>query len=173
MPREVDRFLFPKIPKTIVQPQHGNVRRHETHVDGIRRRRRRGRREFGGILSDGFRQVAQASVKRRPKVARRWAGRVGRRYGRAWQAGRASATGVWSKWQARREHDPTEGQDGVGNGGGGEGGYWRRRGQQLWLASEKSLPVRTVPRRQARRDHSDGGFMAVSSCCNLSRIFQF
>lgn len=99
--------------------------------------------------------MAQASVKRRLKVARRWAegqgSGSGGSDGRARQARRASITGEWSKWQARREHDPTEGQD----GGGDEGR------QQLWLASEKSLSVRTVPRWQARRDHSYGGFPAV------------
>lgn len=77
-------------------------------------------------------------------------------HGCARQARRASVTGVWPKRQARREHDPTEGQDGVGSSGRQE----RRRGLQLWLASEKSLTARTVPRRQARRDHSDEGFTA-------------
>lgn len=64
-------------------------------------------------------QVAQASVKRRPKVARRWAESVGSGSGgsgRARPARRASIAGERSKWQARREHDPTEGQDSGGRG---------------------------------------------------------
>lgn len=47
----------------------------------------------------------------------------------------------------------------------------RRRGHQLWLASEKSLTVRTVPRWQARRDHSHEGFSAFLSGLVSSRFF--
>lgn len=61
-------------------------------------------------------------MKRRPKVARRWAESVGSGSGgsgRARPARRASIAGERSKWQARREHDPTEGQDSGGPGGRG------------------------------------------------------
>lgn len=139
--------------KTRAQPKVGRRidRRHERI-----RIQRRGTRRAGSVrrrICDDFRQVAQASAKRRPKVARRWAESVGSGsggFGRARQAGRASIAGERSKWQARREHDPTEGQD---SGGG--------RGHQLWSASEKSLTVRTVPRWQARRDHSHERFSAI------------
>lgn len=141
--------------KTRAQPKVGrrNDRRHERI-----RIQRRGTRRAGSVrrrICDNFRQVAQASAKRKPKVARRWAESVGSGsggFGRVRQARRASIAGERSKWQARREHDPTEGQDSGGGGG---------RGHQLWSASEKSLTVRTVPRQQARRDHSHEGFSAI------------
>lgn len=55
--------------------------------------------------------------------------------------------GRWSKWQARREHDPTEGQDAAGTA--------------AVVGQREELAVRTVPKRQARRDHGNDGSSTV------------
>lgn len=55
--------------------------------------------------------------------------------------------GRWSKWPARREHDPTEGQE--------------RHGFVSVVGQREELVVRTVPKWQARRDHSNEGISAV------------
>lgn len=61
------------------------------------------------------------------RLFRRW-----RRMARLCSASEKSFDyGRWSKWPARREHDPTEGQDWLG--------------RHLWLTSEKSLRYGPYP----------------------------
>lgn len=140
VPREVD--LFSSYPFPLQQQQqrktHGMT---ETRVWQSRRRR-----------------MAQPSVKRRQKVARRWAkkwlrylGRVpdgggGVMWrGRAQQAGRASFTdGVRS---GQREESTIQRRD-------------RTVGGSV-VGQREELAVRTVLKRQARRDHGNEGISAV------------
>lgn len=120
VPREVDLFSSYPCPQQQQQQRIKNMdSRHGFSRLGSRRWPRQARRGGWKTREDGSECRAAFSMG--------W-----RRMARLCSASEKSFDyGRWSKWPARREHDPTEGQE--------------RLGRQLWLASVKSLRYGPYP----------------------------